>query len=234
MECAVCQIRSNIGYCVECQILLCEQCSTKCEVCSKLMCVDHVHETDHGRLLCYECMEERDRKYAERKKKHDSKKKKQEPAEDLSFDALMGATEEGEEEEDEALVMSGYQPTPPWRLSLYAAGGGILISLVLLGFPGLAGLAQPWTSIITLFVAAIGVFWAVIGLRRKDEEKEARKRCWYGLGGAGAVVILAVVTLIIRPAKTEETVIESFEDGREQLSEDELERWRQEQLRRYE
>jgi len=63
MECAFCQVRSAIGYCVECRSLVCEQCGVKCDGCGKLMCREHVHETPHGRRLCIKCYVDRNRHF---------------------------------------------------------------------------------------------------------------------------------------------------------------------------
>jgi len=63
MECSVCNTRSSIGYCVECQSLLCEECAVTCQGCGKLICRDHVHETPHNRRLCIKCYAERNQHF---------------------------------------------------------------------------------------------------------------------------------------------------------------------------
>lgn len=60
MQCLVCGVRSSVGYCVECQRLVCEDCGQTCQECGRLVCRDHLHETPHSRLLCIKCMERRD------------------------------------------------------------------------------------------------------------------------------------------------------------------------------
>ena len=59
MDCAYCEIRSATGYCLECRQLICEECAVVCNVCGKLVCQEHVHETPHHRLLCGKCIEDR-------------------------------------------------------------------------------------------------------------------------------------------------------------------------------
>lgn len=57
VDCGLCQIRSSVGYCTECKVLLCEECSVACSACRKLVCKNHLLTTSHGRKLCRGCWE---------------------------------------------------------------------------------------------------------------------------------------------------------------------------------
>lgn len=56
MECAQCGVRSSIGYCHECEILLCEVCGNRCERCHKTVCRSHIQRTSSGRNICVSCV----------------------------------------------------------------------------------------------------------------------------------------------------------------------------------
>ncbi len=179
MECDVCNLRSSVGFCVECRKLLCEECAIKCSHCSKLICPEHVHETRSGRILCVQCMEERDSRRAERHaaatEAHEAESER--PAE--------------EEVQAEALVASARKPTPPWLMSLYAVGAGALVILVVLLVPGFRLSTLPWTGYLVILVSALGVFWAVWGLT-KEEYFDDRPRCFVGLTIGIATIIASI------------------------------------------
>ncbi|MCC6699440.1 MAG: response regulator [Candidatus Hydrogenedentes bacterium] len=59
MECAFCGVRSATGYCVECRVLVCEECGVRCKMCGKMVCRDHVHELPHRRRVCIACYNQR-------------------------------------------------------------------------------------------------------------------------------------------------------------------------------
>jgi hypothetical protein len=63
MECAICQLRSSVGYCAECKALLCEVCNETCSHCGAVVCPECLVETSSGRELCKTCMA----KYQKRK-----------------------------------------------------------------------------------------------------------------------------------------------------------------------
>lgn len=56
MECGECTIRSSVGFCHECDILLCEVCSHGCERCGKTVCKSHIQRTSSGRHICVSCV----------------------------------------------------------------------------------------------------------------------------------------------------------------------------------
>lgn len=56
MECAECGVRSAVGYCNECETLLCEVCGRTCERCGKIACRSHLQRTSSGRTICVACV----------------------------------------------------------------------------------------------------------------------------------------------------------------------------------
>jgi hypothetical protein len=95
MECSVCKVRSQIGFCKSCERLLCEVCGIPCDHCRKLICRNHRETTPGGRNLCPQCMADRNarraRKLAERQQ---DERKQAEQKESFSFEALMADVED--------------------------------------------------------------------------------------------------------------------------------------------
>ncbi len=117
MECGDCGIRSSVGFCHECEMLLCEECSRTCERCHKTVCKSHIQRTSSGRRICVSCVvlhyDQRAKKAKERREiraekaatvvhAHGTKKKKKKSgsaapppaaapaaAESLSFESLQ-------------------------------------------------------------------------------------------------------------------------------------------------
>jgi hypothetical protein len=56
MECAECGVRSAVGYCGECETLLCEVCGRTCSQCGKIACRSHLQRTSSGRNICVSCV----------------------------------------------------------------------------------------------------------------------------------------------------------------------------------
>lgn len=56
MECADCGVRSSVGYCRECEMLLCEVCSHTCEICGTTVCRSHIQRSSRGRSICVSCV----------------------------------------------------------------------------------------------------------------------------------------------------------------------------------
>ena len=109
MECGECNIRSSVGFCHECDILLCEVCTHVCERCKKVVCKSHIQRTSSGRRICVSCVvhhyDKRAKKAKERRElraeaaatvdkshKRTKRKKKAPPSasggENLSFESL--------------------------------------------------------------------------------------------------------------------------------------------------
>ncbi|MBX3180720.1 MAG: hypothetical protein KF886_25515 [Candidatus Hydrogenedentes bacterium] len=49
-------MRSAVGYCHECEILLCEVCGNECDRCHKTVCRSHIQRTSSGRNICVSCV----------------------------------------------------------------------------------------------------------------------------------------------------------------------------------
>ena len=56
MECSICNSRSSIGYCPDCQKLLCEECGVGCAQCGILLCEDHRIRVGEGIYYCKRCV----------------------------------------------------------------------------------------------------------------------------------------------------------------------------------
>lgn len=56
MQCAECGVRSAVGYCGECETLLCEVCGRTCSQCGKVACRSHLQRTSSGRNICVSCV----------------------------------------------------------------------------------------------------------------------------------------------------------------------------------
>lgn len=226
MECAVCGIRSSVGYCAECQKLLCEECGIKCDHCAKMVCSDHVYETSSGKSLCPVCKKERDERRRKRRHHRDDE-------EAAGGSTLPPGVEEpeGEEEEEVILVESARQATPPWLLSVYASSAALVVALVVLFVPGFRGLSIYLTLVPAVLVALAGLAWAVFGMV-SGRYMEDRNRC--GIGLVLAVLALAgaawAISSDVRARRAEEQ--EAVVGSRDYESPEGRKQWRQEQLRR--
>lgn len=56
MQCAECGVRSAVGYCTECETMLCEVCGRTCSECGKIACRSHLQRTSSGRNICVSCV----------------------------------------------------------------------------------------------------------------------------------------------------------------------------------
>lgn len=229
MDCQVCEVRSSVGYCVECQKILCETCGITCENCKKLSCPDHIHETSSGRILCKSCYDERREKRKQIKAAHGKK-----PAGDTSFEGLE-AEEEGDIG-DEALVGSARRPIQPYQFSLYIAIAGIVVSILALLIPALrriptGGDGYMSSGLIFLIIPALGIIWAIIGLVKEDYYED-RPKCFYGLGASIVAAILTVVLIAMDPGQDQSNT--GLQDVRQNMNEQELQQWRENTLNRYE
>jgi hypothetical protein len=225
MECSVCDIRSAIGSCSECQALLCEDCGVTCGHCEKQICPEHVHETRSGRSLCLSCYEERRARRRERR------------AEGASAYESGESSEQEEAAEDEALVLSAKEPVQPWQISLYTALAGLALVLILLAFPGLRRVPLPTggnfaTPYILLFIGAVAIFWAIAGLVG-EAYVETRKNCIAGLAIALIVCVLAVYAAQTDPARLAEIEALRLEEERRAMDEEDLKEFREDILDKY-
>ncbi|MCF6286162.1 MAG: hypothetical protein L3K26_13370 [Candidatus Hydrogenedentes bacterium] len=110
LEWGACKIRSSVGFCHECDMLLCEVCSHTCERCGTTVCKSHIQRSKSGRRICVSCVvhhyDKRAKKSLERREmraeavaaggrgRHRSEHRQSaeestaSPKESLSFDAL--------------------------------------------------------------------------------------------------------------------------------------------------
>lgn len=240
MECHICEVRSSVGYCVECHELLCETCGVPCDQCGKMSCPTHIHETKSGKALCVGC-------YAERRAKKEAVKaevvhrhtKEHRDAVDTSFQTLEttpGA--EGEEISNEALVASAQRIVEPWKMSLYISLAGIGLGLVLLFFPSLRHVASPigaksFATGLLLFVFILfSIFWSWVGLRNEQFYRD-RVKCFFGIAGSAVCVILAYITISSAPVLEERPMLKNVPQRTGGESQDQLQEWRDKALQKY-
>ena len=233
MDCQVCEVRSSVGYCVECQKMLCETCGVACENCHKISCPEHIHETGSGRVLCEACYSERREKRRKAKAAHSHKGKAEEG--DTSLKGLEAEELEGDIS-DEALVGSARQPLQPWQVSLYIAIGGVLVALLMLLIPGLRRIPTGGdgfipTSYVVLIIPVLGLIWAIVGLVKEDYYQD-RPKCMYGLGVSILAAILTLVVVWIDPAMRTDSGADAS-SFRQDMSAEELQQWRENTLNQY-
>jgi hypothetical protein len=151
------------------------------------------------------------------------------------LEARPEAEEEGEERH-RALVKSGAQPLQPWQMSVYIAGAGIALAALLYLFPGLRLIpftrpGIPTAYVLFVFPVLAGI-WGVIGLTRADYYED-RPKSLLGLGACFVSAVLTFIVLSIGSGPTAESGIQATIESREGLTGQELENWREEQLRKY-
>lgn len=205
MECAVCQVRSSVGYCAECQTLLCDECGIHCTNCGKMVCSKHVHETRSHKRLCPACMEERKARAAERAAAAEAAADME--ADGTSLEALE-APPVGEVSE-EALVASVRKPPPPWKLSAITAGVGVVVMVVLLIFPYLRRIDLPGfggvvpTPYLLMVIPTLAIVWSLIGFIGASYRMD-RSKTFIGFGLAVLCIVLGVVAVRTDPAREAE------------------------------
>lgn len=234
MECHICQVRSSIGYCVECQGLLCETCGVPCDQCGKLSCPSHVHATRGGRELCGSC-------YADRKAKREQVKAavahRREAAEEDTSLAGLEQQPEGEIS-NEALVASARQPLQPWQMSLYIAGAGVALGIMILLFPGLRHIPLGGPTMIptgyVLFVfPLLGIVWGIIGFVKEEYFKD-RFKCLVGLGVSMAAVLVAFSAVWAgQSVRVEAPLPREVLRRTEDMTTEQLQQWRERALQKY-
>ncbi|MCC6796151.1 MAG: hypothetical protein IT366_13610 [Candidatus Hydrogenedentes bacterium] len=240
MECHICEVRSSVGYCVECHELLCETCGMPCDQCGKMSCPTHIHETKSGKALCVGC-------YAERRAKKEAVKAEvvhrhtheHRAAVDTSFQTLETAPgAEGEEISNEALVASARRVVEPWKMSLYISLAGIGLGLLLLFFPSLRHVASPigaksFATGLLLFVFILfSIFWSWVGLRNEEFYRD-RVKCFFGIAGSVVCVILAYVTISSAPVVEARPMLKNVPQRTGGESQEQLQEWRDKALQKY-
>ncbi|MBX7254750.1 MAG: hypothetical protein K1Y02_00215 [Candidatus Hydrogenedentes bacterium] len=227
MECLVCQIRSSVGFCAECQGLLCETCGVPCEQCGSPSCPTHIHETRSGRKLCIKCYEDRQAKRAQAK-----------AAAERAHDDEAVPAQVTPEVAEVALVGSARKMPQPWQVSLYIASAGLLAVLLMFVFPSFRRIPLGPTSYIPtpyvmLLIPLIAVVWATVGIIRVEFFRD-RSKCFIGIGLAVLTLILSVVAVRTDPAAAAQAQVKSMEEVRKQMTPDQLKDWRERTLKRYE
>ncbi len=230
MECIVCGIRSSTTSCVECQALLCEECAAVCESCGKSACPDHVHDSRSGRRMCEVCYEERK---ARKRKRKGGAAPTHKTLEAPDGDAAVG----DEELEDQTLTASGRARVQPWKMALYISLCALAIALILM-VPAirrvpLGANAYLPTHIVPILMAAVAVGWAIYGMYTQRYFDE-RAKCIISVGVAVVIVAISAVGIVTDPARQEARDARALEDVRGDMSQDELEDWRDGVLDRYE
>ena len=232
MECHVCEVRSSVGFCAECQQLLCETCGVPCDTCGKISCPEHVHETRSGKRLCKGCYDERRGKREQKKAaaaaKHDKQEGDAAPADDAEAegDAI-----------DEALVVSAPLPIQPWQMSMYIAVAGLVIVLLMLVFPSLrriplGGTNYIPTTLVVMIFPILSFVWAGLGLY-KDEYFRDRSRCFIGIGLSVVGAALAIFAMLTDPAATTQSEMDQILNQRQDLDQQELTDWREKAKEQY-
>lgn len=135
------------------------------------------------------------------------------------------------------LAASAHRGPEPWQWVVGLAILSLLSVLVLLVVPGwrripLGAASYIPTVIVPLLVAAIGAVWAVIGLIRIEYDRD-RKKIYGGMGALVVAVALASVVHFTDPARAAERAAREAEELRLRMSPEELEAWREQQLRRF-
>lgn len=226
MDCLVCNTRSAVDSCVVCHALLCETCGTKCVMCGGVACPQHLHTTHSGKTLCVPCQE---RRRAAHKAHH---------GEQVSSSETDVAPEQAmEEAERPILVASVRQPPPPWKMSLYIGCAAVAMALLLFVIPSLRRFALPWggffpTPYLLLIAPVIALLWGAFGMM-SSESNEDRKRCLIGIGAAILSGVLLIVAAATDPARAAEDAALRAQSEREKMTPQQLEKWRQEQLKKY-
>jgi hypothetical protein len=229
MDCLVCNQRSAVESCAICHTLLCETCGARCETCGILVCPDHRYKTHKGNVLCIPCQEKR------RAVRRAEKYGETDPA--LKEASAADALPLEEEEERPILLASVRKPPPAWKLSIYTAGAAVLVALIMLLIPDLRRITLPWgghlpTPIPLMIIPAMSLFWSVLGYFDK-ENQDSKNRGYIGLGIALLSVLLLVAAIFTDPARKTEADEKKVQDQRNQMSTEELKKWRQEKLQKF-
>ncbi len=248
MECALCQIRSSMGFCVECGVLLCDVCGIGCDRCRKMVCGNHIHLTKGGRRLCKVCYDERKSRQTEAHR-HATEPEPEQEAPATSFAALQNAPEPPAPHEhhthrhrpatdiaDEALVQSGWAAPPVWQLCVYTAGVGFFAMGIVWALPNLPrvpipplGLFHP--ALVLMIIPLLAMLWGAWGLWREKYYHD-RFRCVAGIAVAVITIGLGLHILFAAPDKDDrgDGVMRMERDG---LNPADLAKWREQQKKKY-
>lgn len=217
MECLVCNVRSSVTFCTECQALLCEACGATCNECSKPICPKHTQVSRSGRVLCTQCHAE----YL---------------AKTMDGASLFGAPVESALRRRRQEQV--WQPPPVWKFSLYTGIVGVIAVLVAWLVPyfqviDLGAIGRVPSLYIVMVIPVIAIAWAITGLlSRREIDGKWLNAVGLLLGlasvGLGFYGIQKTVITVEAPPPTRLT-----ERLREELSPEERAEWRREMLERY-
>lgn len=229
MECEVCKVRSAVGRCEDTQVLVCEECSTGCYGCGKLVVASKAKITKSGHAYCGACYEKRAARKAGRLQEA------QAGAAAGTQKGLIptGGEQAGEEGEgvDEIVVLSKWTAPPPWKMSAMLAGVGLAVMLILLAFPSLAviplGSGFVYTAVPLLFIPALAIVWAVIGFVSKEHYFD-RSKCYLGIGLAVVAIVLSFLTMNPPAASLDKEMLQGARPAG--MTPEQREEWRQRML----
>jgi len=249
MECSSCKFRSAVGYCGISHELLCEECGVHCDQCGMFVGSGHIYETRKGVRLCPKCQDERRASKAEKRKHHHHHHREEEasPASsvtDTSLEALDGEPlAPGELDEDEVvdedavLTRSGYQKWQPWQYSMLLSVFGVIGAALIMLFPSFRGIKLGDGSYfpmayIVVFLPLLAFAWAFIGLTYAKFWGD-REKCLASSGLGILAIIMLFGSWFTDPVRRAEQQAEVAVRTRDDMSDRELARWRENILDRY-
>ena len=205
-----------------------------CYHCAKRIAVTAGHQTKSGHLYCTPCYQERAARRASREQR-----KEGEGAVGLIDDAAPRRSThepqaEPEQAVDEEAILSRWEPPAPWKMSLLLGLTGILLSVFFMVFPGYRAIpisagstiAYLPLGLVGLFLAGIGILWAMIGLMSL-QYIEQRSRSIMGLVLAIVAGVMAVFVTKPPPMSSTQAELRGNAQERQFGSEAERAAWRQ-------
>jgi hypothetical protein len=157
---------------------------------------------------------------------------------DTSLAGLERQPEAEGEISDEALVASARQPLQPWQMSLYIAGAGVALGLLVLFIPGLrriplGGPTMIPTGYILFVFPLLGIMWGIIGIIKEEYFKD-RPKCLAGLGISLAGVLVAFGAVWAgQSVDVAAPLPREVQRRTEDMSTEQLQQWRERALQRY-
>jgi len=230
MECTVCGVRSAVDSCAVCSTLLCEECGAVCEQCQKRVCPDHTKQSRSGKIFCETCYEERE----ERRRRRREGAAADEAGSGTSLEALDHA---GEEEDFTVLTASAQRGIEPWKMSIYVALFGVLLIGLTFLIPALRGFSTSGGTYVPIpyffvIVPLIALIWGCVGLFGRAYLHE-KVRNLPGIALALIAIGLAYLSVQTDPARQAAIETQQNLDQRQQMTPEELQEWRREQLRQF-
>jgi hypothetical protein len=243
MECQSCNVKSSVGFCSTCKMMLCEACGIACMQCGRLCCKEHVQRSSSGKRYCMACYEARRAEKRSERSARDRRADADSVPGGTSFAALTAGVEgtppakaRAEEIPEEELVLGKWEPPAPWKLCLYTAVIGLVATVVISMFPGLRKIILPGggyipTPYFLLIIPVFALFWAAVGIYQEKFFTD-RLRVLPGVGLAlfNVLVSIGVVQIDVKLPSVETT---QEKDSRAAMDEKKLETWRDNMLDKY-